>query len=74
MDFYKIKKKSKYNTSFTLIKRNLNINTFSFTFNSMCSFSKGFMKKDKNGKLRHYESYASYQNAMNHLKTNSMVA
>ena len=40
----------------------------------MCSFSKGFMKKDKNGKLRHYESYASYQNAMNHLKTNSMVA
>ena len=54
-------KKSKYNTS-------------SFTFNSMCSFSKGFMKKDKNGKLRHYESYASYQNAMNHLKANSMVA
>ena len=75
MDFYKIKKKSKYNTSFTLIKKiNLNINTSSFTFNSMCSFSKGFMKKDKNGKLRHYESYASYQNAMNHLKTNYMVA
>ena len=40
----------------------------------MCSFSKGFMKKDKNGKLRHYESYASYQNAMNHLKTNSIAA
>ena len=38
--FIKSKKKSKYNTSFTLIKRNLNINTSSFTFNSMCSFSK----------------------------------
>ena len=54
-------KKSKYNTS-------------SFTFSSMCSFSKGFMKKDKNGKLRHYESYVSYQNSMNYLKTNTMVA
>ena len=44
MDFYIKSKKSKYNTSFTLIKRNLNINTFSFTFNSMCSFSKSLYK------------------------------
>ena len=54
-------KKSKYNNT-------------SFTFSSMCSFSKGFMMKDKNGKLRHYESYAKYQNSMNYLKTNTMVA
>ena len=44
MDFYKIKKKSKYNTSFIFNKKKSKYNTSSFTFNSMCSFSKGFIK------------------------------